>query len=299
MIHLGCVILVMCAVSLQSAPAQARQALKWVVDAGDAVKLQNNGALILDARSGYKYKLKHVKGAAHAPWKMFSVRKSPNAGELLPPRQVQAKLRALGVSNDRVVLVVGDPKGGWGEEGRIVWMLRALGHDRAAMVNGGFGAMVKAGAKTTRLFKPTIKPGTFKATPQPDLSASHRDVQKAIKQTATVVLDVREKREYIGKTPYGESRGGHVPGAKHLYFKDLLAPSGKLLSKTKLEAKLKQYGITRNQRVIAYCTGGVRSAWLVVVLKHLGFANASNYAGSMWQWSAFDKKSHPLVKGNQ
>ena len=63
---------------------------------------------------------------------------------------LQRKLRRVGVSNGRPVVVVGDQKGGWGEEGRVVWMLRTLGHDRAAMVDGGQAALLKAGVEPTK-----------------------------------------------------------------------------------------------------------------------------------------------------
>ena len=110
-----------------------------------------------------------------------------------------------------------------------------------------------------------------------------------------VVLDVREPREYEGKTPYGESRGGHVPGAQHIWYKDLIGKDGKLLPRAEIEKVLAGKGVTRETEVVAYCTGGIRSGWFTNLLNDLGY-KARNYAGSMWEWSAQPAAEYPLVK---
>jgi thiosulfate/3-mercaptopyruvate sulfurtransferase len=109
-----------------------------------------------------------------------------------------------------------------------------------------------------------------------------------------VVLDTREPREYRGETPYGETRGGHVPGARHLFYKDLQAEDGRLLPPARLKARLAALGIGEGTEIVAYCTGGVRSGWVTTVLNDLGL-RARNFAGSMWDWSAGDPAEYPLV----
>ena len=210
------------------------------------------------------------------------------------PSVLAARLRALGVRRDRPVIVVGDPLGGWGEDGRIVWTLRALGHQRAALVDGGHAAMVKAGAPIKRGEGGAIEPGDFRPAPTTRYTIEARALRDSLDQGA--LLDVREAREYAGKTPCGESRGGHVPRAKHLYYKELIDKSGMLRPRAQIEALLRDHGITtRSERVVAYCTGGVRSAWMVAVLRHLGYERAVNYAGSMWEWSSMPADDFPLV----
>ena len=66
------------------------------------------------------------------------------------------------------------------------------------------------------------------------------------------------------------------------------------MPKAKLRALLKGRGIVPDQKVVAYCTGGIRSAWVVVVLAHLGYGRVANYAGSMWEWSAEPAEAYPL-----
>ena len=111
-----------------------------------------------------------------------------------------------------------------------------------------------------------------------------------------MIIDTRERREYEGGTPYGETRGGHVPGAVHLHYRSLLRKDGRLRSPGALKRLLQKAGISSNKEIIAYCTGGVRSGYVVAVLAHLGFSKVLNYAGSMWAWAAADAKQHPLAR---
>jgi thiosulfate/3-mercaptopyruvate sulfurtransferase len=127
------------------------------------------------------------------------------------------------------------------------------------------------------------------------LGQVRRHVEQARKNNP-LLIDSREPREFKGATPYGETRGGHLPGAINLHYRALLDARGRLLPRSRLRAKLGKLGIKKSQPLIIYCTGGVRSGWLTVVLAHLGYRNVKNYPGSMWQWAARDAKTHPLVK---
>ncbi|NES07095.1 MAG: hypothetical protein F6K22_32415 [Okeania sp. SIO2F4] len=126
---------------------------------------------------------------------------------------------------------------------------------------------------------------------------SQNELKANLENNNLVIIDTRELREYAGKTPYGEQRGGHIPGAVHIYFKDWLDNNGMLLSRDKILEMLAKKGITRDKNFVTYCTGGVRSAWSSSVLVDLGF-QVKNYSGSMWEWSASDADIYPLNKFN-
>jgi len=274
--------------------ASASAKTPWIMNAAQAKKAIDGGAAILDTRSGASFTLGHPQGARRVTWQEFSRGKGPKHGTLLPAKKVGEKLRAHGVDRDEVVLVVGDPKGGWGEEGRIVWMLRTMGHKHAAWVDGGWSALSAAGVPTARGASASVEPGDFVPRRPKTWSVDKDGVKGEISDAESVIVDTREAREFAGKTPYGESRGGHVPSAVHLHFKDFIGSDGKLLPKPVLEKKLAGLGIERDTEVVAYCTGGIRSAWFVTVLVHLGYRGAKNYAGSMWEWSAASSADYPL-----
>ncbi|MGB3614957.1 MAG: rhodanese-like domain-containing protein [Elainellaceae cyanobacterium] len=274
-----------------SAAETAQWADQWIVSAEDAVQIiQETDAIVLDPRTTA---VSRLTSAVPVSWPAFTQSDAIHRGKLLESDQILArKLGALGIANDVPVLVAGDPLA-WGEDGRIVWMLRTLGHPAVAMVNGGHAALADALAtQNVRVSQPS--PASFDVQRDPRWSIDRDRLQDALNNDNVVVIDSRSAAEYQGKTPHGERRGGHVPGAEHLHFKALIDDAGHLLPQSALMAKLTQAGITADKTIITYCTGGVRSAWLAVVLADLGF-EVKNYPGSMWEWASSPPEQYPLV----
>ncbi|MBK8173736.1 MAG: sulfurtransferase [Rhodospirillales bacterium] len=264
----------------------------WIVSADAARELIANGAIVLDAREPHLKAARRLPGAVTVRWEAFSQTLAPNQGLLLSDDAAMTRrLQALGLSARRPVVVVADPVRGWGEDGRIVWMLRTLGHPRAVLIDGGIRALGRGGFP--QISKPAA-PGDFVVHRDPRWLADREQVRAELGSPAAVFVDVREPREFAGATPYGESRGGHLPGARPLYYKDLLDGDGRLLPQAQLVRLLAAQGIDDGHEVIAYCTGGVRAAWFTSVLNDLGMS-VRNYAGSMWEWSAQPAASYPLI----
>lgn len=274
-------------------------AAPWIVDADTARADLEAGALLLDARDAGQHAAGHLRGAIPVSWLAFSAPGEAERGALHPDDAVlQAAVDALGVRRDTPVRVIGDPVLGWGEDGRVVWTLRTLGHPDAALVDGGHAALAGAGWPAD----------TAAATPPaPDFAIARDDTwtidtaalralldDGAVARGEVIVVDAREPREYAGETPYGEARGGHLPGALPLHYRELLTGSGYLRPRAELDALLAGRGITAGAPVVVYCTGGVRSGWFVAALTALGHADVRNYPGSMWAWAAAPAETHPL-----
>lgn len=266
------------------------------MDTISAKQLIEAGATVLDVRSQISYLCGHAPSAVRVTWQQFSQRESPHKGKLLDNSEVlEQELRQLGISNELPVIVVGNPQQRWhfGEEGRIVWMLHTLGHLQAAFVDGGQEALVKVGVPSVWGISHAKVEGNFQLQRTTDWEIDSEELKNSLSAHKLIAIDTRESREYAGATPYGEKQGGHIPGAIHFYFKDLLDDNGCLLSAEEIALKLNEFGITKNSAILAYCTGGIRSAFFVAVLVNLGFAKVKNYAGSMWEWS---EAGYPLTK---
>jgi thiosulfate/3-mercaptopyruvate sulfurtransferase len=248
------------------------------VSPAQAATTSEAGALLLDARPSHLFFLSHAAGAIHIRWDDFS---DPDERGLLHPNAsvLAEQLSALGVTDGRAALVIGGWDAQWGEEARIAWMLRHLGLNEVAVVEGGHRAWSDAGLATeSGRSRPT--PGSFTPTPVPALTAELSDLDEFV-----LVLDVRTREEFDGATLHDEHRGGHVPGARHLHWTELLADDGTVLSPSAVRDLV---GVGVDVPVVAYCTGGVRSAFAWAVLEHAGYTHAANYAGSWWEYAASD-----------
>ncbi|MEO0946962.1 MAG: rhodanese-like domain-containing protein [Cyanobacteria bacterium J06641_5] len=275
---------------------------QWQVDSLQAAQLIASGATVLDARGKImpfpRLGRDLFPGAIAVDWRAFSA-PAPTQGALsargrLHPddRVLTEKLQALGISRDVPVVVVGSGQRGWGEEGRIVWMLRTLGHERAVFPDAGYQALARvvADLKVTAMAQPTI-PGDFVVRRSPEWTITKEELRAQLGEV--VILDARSPQEFNGATPFGETRAGHIPSARSFHWRETIGANGQILPREQLQARLQALDIQPNDTVVIYCTGGVRSAWLTAVLVDLGY-DARNYAGSMWEWSASAPEDYPL-----
>ena len=106
---------------------------------------------------------------------------------------------------------------------------------------------------------------------------------KSIYDTCKVV-DVREDKEYEGKTLYGEANGGHLPGAIHIKYADLFDSDSTLKSNEELTKLFEDAGLSKDDHIVTYCTGGIRSAYMQLVMEMCGFENTENYDESFYRW---------------
>lgn len=281
------------------------------VPATSALALLARGATVLDARErGFVWG--HIPGAQPVDWRDFRDGWG-RTGRLHPdPAQMAARLSALGVAGDRPVLIYGDAGRGFGEEGRIAWLLAYLGHRQVYILDGGWPAWGQVGGPIARgLAGRPVRPEgpgiPFVPSPQPGLRTDKAAVQRVVqglegapRPTAPLILDVRTAAEWRGATPYFEARGGHIPSARHLDWQQLLGSDGRLRSAAELHALLSSLGVAppaghspasdaspaAEPDIVVYCTGGVRSAFVWAVLRSLGYRHVRNYDGSFWEWAA-------------
>lgn len=170
---------------------------------------------------------------------------------------------------------------GWGEEGRIAWMLQTAGFNQVAVVDGGYEAiMAKSGTLALAGQFNVVEDSPPKAIGFAELAKQH--------QTARddhVVVDTRSWDEYRGLKSY-VGKKGRIQGARHFHVDDFFDSRGKLRSKAELSRELAKRGIDGKRPIVTYCSGGVRSAMAYYVLRyHLGFPEVANYDGSWAEWS--------------
>ncbi len=239
--------------------------------------------IILDARDGQKYESSHIPGAISLPW--VDLAQMPVSPNIKDTAEAQALLTSKGIRSDRWVVVYGDALEGWGEEGRLLWSLQYLGHSHVSLLDGGLPAWKLKNLPITTE-GPQMPTGTFKAAANPKLRATKAQVNEALADPKLALLDVRDADEFAGARKYNEARGGHVPKAINLPWKQLLGADGKVRPPAEVRKLLEEKGVGPERKVIVYCTGGVRSGLAYVALKVAGFKDVANYDGSFWEWSS-------------
>ncbi len=251
-------------------------------------QLGRENLVVIDVRGTAAYAYGgHIPGAVHATWHEFS---DPNATAkgLLDPdvSRIEKKLQALGLNNDSDVVIYSNPFDDWGDEGRMLWMLEYLGLTTGKVLDGGW---VKWVAERRRYEHGTTnaKPGSFRASPNANLIVMKEDLKRLVKRPhpETLIVDARSLEEYAGKEVQGIPRPGHIPGALCVPWNLFLNPDATVKGSDALRRILEEKGLHESHEVICYCTGGVRSAWLYVVLKLAGYPKVRNYPGSWWEWS--------------
>lgn len=253
---------------------------EWLSQNKDNVK-------IIDAR-GKAYKLGHIPGAIEVSWKSLSDMDaefgSEKWGTVSEVDELSKKLNALGIKSTDEIVVYSKTLGAWGEDGRVYWTLQMAGFKNLHILDGGIDKWKSENRKTT-IFK-TKYPEVTNSIVKWDNSRNITTDQLIKEFDDLVIIDTREKDEFLGATKFGEARGGHIKGAVNIPFNSFLEKDGTLKDPKVIEKILKSKGIhDKTVKIVTYCTAGIRSAHMQVVLEELGY-NARNYDASFYRWAA-------------
>ena len=246
------------------------------------------GLVVIDVRGKAAYEFGgHIPGAVHTTWHEYS---DPNAVAkgLLDPdmSRMEHKMQALGINKDSEVVIYSNPFDNWGDEGRMFWMLEYFGHKNLRILDGGWVKWVNE-RRPFEHGRVTPKPGDFTIKVASHTIIAKDELRALLKQAHpdTVILDARSLEEYLGKEVSGIPRPGHIPSAIHVAWNGFLNNDATVKDLATIKAGLDEKGIEPNKEIVCYCTGGVRSSWLYVVLKLAGYQKVRNYPGSWWEWS--------------
>ncbi|WBW97370.1 sulfurtransferase [Oceanirhabdus sp. W0125-5] len=256
---------------------------QWLSD-----NISDENIVVIDARPEKAYLDGHIPGAINAPWQSLSKMDGKTSdegwGTVLVKEELEKKLGDLGINNDKTVIAYCDTTASWGDDGRIVWMLQVAGIKNAKILDGGLKAWdsLELDMAKDRVSKEAVE---FKITNE-DKSSTINTEELAKNLKDYKIIDTRTKEEYEGAQKYGELRGGHIPGAINIPFNTLVDDKGMLKSNEEIEKIMKDNGINKEDEIVTYCTAGIRSAHMAVVLKMIGFENVKNYDESIYAWAA-------------
>jgi thiosulfate/3-mercaptopyruvate sulfurtransferase len=169
---------------------------------------------------------------------------------------------------------------------RFWWMLRSLGFDDAAVLDGGFDKWKAEGRPVESGPAKGYAPAAFKAMPRPGLFVDKTAVAAAIGAPGTVIVNALGPQFHKGLEPSRYGRPGRIPGSVNVSAATLVGAKTKdFTSLDDAAAKFAAQGVTKDKNVIAYCGGGISATIDLFLLHQLGYDNLTLYDGSMGEWA--------------
>jgi thiosulfate/3-mercaptopyruvate sulfurtransferase len=241
------------------------------------------------------YRNAHIPNARflHLDRDLSGLKTGKNGRHPLPDADTLAAVLARrGVSNDTQVIAYDDSAGMFAV--RLWWLLRWLGHDKVAMLDGGLGAWKNAGySRTDEL--PTVTPSSFhRGLGEKPVNAEF--VQDHLHRPDMLLIDARTPECFRGETEPLDPVGGHIPGAVNRPFPSNLEPDGRFKSAARLR---EEFGELLRQRpsgsIVSYCGSGVTACHHLLALEIAGLDAARLYSGSWSEWCS--DASRPIATG--
>lgn len=254
--------------------------------------------LLVDASNGpntrLNYESKHLEGAifADANTQLATIETDVAIGGRHPLPSIEDFSKTLGDLGitPQTWVVVYDDKNGANAAARFWWMLRAIGHEKAQVLNGGIQAAEKIGFPINSEPVPRAKKENYPCTTWQWPLASIDEVEKVAKLPSHTVIDVREAFRYNGESEPIDLIAGHIPGAINIPFTQNLEENGFFLApkilKDKYNAILAE---SSAENAIVHCGSGITACHTLLAIHHAGFAMPKLYVGSWSEWSRNDK----------
>jgi thiosulfate/3-mercaptopyruvate sulfurtransferase len=203
------------------------------------------------------------------------------------------KLGSWGIGPDSQVVVY-DDRGGM-IAARLWWMLRWLGHENVAVLDGGYPAWVADGHPVDDNI-PNPEKNNFFSSIQTDMVFSSDDVLQYFGDPGNILIDSRAPERFRGEVEPIDAVAGHIPGAINYPFATNIDPRGYMQLKQVLRGRFESlFGDVPSEHVTFYCGSGVKAAQNVLAVAHAGLGIPRMDAGSWSQWITDPEK--PITTG--
>jgi len=234
------------------------------------------------ARGEADYAKAHIPGAVYAHLdRDLSGPPTTDHGRhpLPPPERLSEVFSALGIAPGAQVVAYDDANGMIAA--RLWWMLRYMGHDAVAVLDGGWQAWCRAGCATEGGIR-APNPARFAGRARRERLRTLADLDPAHE----CLVDARDPARFRGEVEPIDKRAGHIPGARNHAFQRNLAPDGRFLAPGPLrDALADSLGTLPGSTTVHYCGSGVSACHNILAQVHAGLPEPRLYCGSWSEWS--------------
>jgi thiosulfate/3-mercaptopyruvate sulfurtransferase len=244
------------------------------------------------------YEKAHIPGAQFVDWTKDIVDAGDSVPmQVAPERAFAETMERLGVGDDTLVVAYDDYSHIFA--GRLAWALRYYGHDAAFVLDGGWSRWTAEGRPVSSEVPPRAS-ATFTPRARPLLRRTVDELAGALGRPDVLLVDARAPDQYAGETSVAR-RGGHIPGARNVHYKELIDPSsGRFRPAGDLARAFAHGGIDVSRlppHIVVYCNGGVSCTTVLNAFRLLGRDDAAVYDGSWNEWG--NDESLPVTRGNE
>jgi len=207
--------------------------------------------------------------------------------------RLAAALGAAGVGPGARVVLYTSTSPMWAS--RVWWMLRAVGFDNAAVLDGGL-ARWRAEGRPTEAGERRYRAAEFTPAARPGAWAGKDEVLAAGGDSGVCTINAQSASVHSGEAPVNYGRKGHIKGSRNVPYAGLLNADGTWRSDDELRSTFEDVGAFERARVICYCGGGISATMDALALTRLGHPNVAVYDGSLSEWSG-DPTLLPMETG--
>ena len=213
---------------------------------------------------------------------------------MAPTERLETAFGRHGVGNDSFVVLYSIGTAMWAT--RFWWMLKSLGFDRLAVLDGGLDKWKAEGRPLESGPAKGYPPAKFVASAREGYFVDKNQVLAASRKRDTLVVNALNEQLHRGLEPSRYGRPGHIPGSCNVSAATLIDPATKaFVPLADAEKKFAAQGFTRDKRVVAYCGGGISATIDLFMLHRLGYNKLTLYDGSMGEWAT--DESLPIETG--
>jgi thiosulfate/3-mercaptopyruvate sulfurtransferase len=229
----------------------------------------------------------HIPGAlyAHLDRDLSGKKTGTNGRHPLPSvEQMRERFGALGIAPSVQVVVYDEDSGMYAA--RLWWMLRFMGHDKVAVLDGGIARWIREG-HAVRGGHEELRPATFVGAPRESWRLDAETIANSLGDPSRLLVDARAEARYRGDSEPLDKKAGHIPGARNYFFQRNLAGDKTFKSPGALRAAWQEFlAGSEPQQVVMYCGSGVTACHNLLAMEHAGLSGARIFPGSWSEWSS-------------
>jgi thiosulfate/3-mercaptopyruvate sulfurtransferase len=266
-----------------------------LISTGELAAHLDNAWVVVDCRydlsdhewGRQQYRAAHIPGAVYASLSEdLSAPPNGTSGRHPVPAldQLASTFGRFGIGPGTQVVMYDQDAGSFAS--RMWWTLRYLGHDAAAVLDGGWAKWI-AERRPTRGGDETRRAATFTPRVRTEMRRDLADIEAIVRDRSAMLIDARAPERFEGRSETVDKRAGHIAGAVNYFYKSNLAEDGTMLPADALKARFeKLLDGKRPEDVVMYCGSGVTACHNLLAMEHAGLPGTPLYPGSWSEWSS-------------